>query len=77
MTGRRTVADACDGWFRRLYEAQPALPDVLYATGTTIGLVTRAEDEDRFTASTDFRAPRQAFSQPRHRGSLPRSLRSR
>jgi hypothetical protein len=64
MTGRGATADKCYGWFRRLYDAQPALPDLLYATWDDAGLVTDAGDEDRFDRVTDFRAPRQAFYNP-------------
>jgi hypothetical protein len=64
MTGRQAMADKAYGWFCRLYDAQPSLPDLLYTTWDDSGLVTEVGDEDRFDLVTDLRAPRQAFYNP-------------
>ncbi|MBS1861431.1 MAG: hypothetical protein JSS68_06925 [Actinobacteria bacterium] len=62
--GRRDVADAVFGWFKRLWDAQPDLPDVLYPSWGPDGLRTVADRDDEFWTIVDFRRPRQAFYNP-------------
>lgn len=62
--GRRDVADAAFGWFERLWDAQPDLPRVLYASWGPDGLRTVADRDDEFWTIVDFGKPRQAFYNP-------------
>jgi hypothetical protein len=62
--GRRDVADACWGWFERLWDAQPELPRLLYPSWGPDGLRTVADRDDGFWTIVDFGKPRQAFYNP-------------
>jgi hypothetical protein len=63
-TGQRDMADGVFTWFLRLLEAQPELPDVLYASWGPDGLRLVADMDDEFHSIVHFSQPRQAFYNP-------------
>lgn len=63
-TGRVEMASAVFRWYRRLLDAQPALPHMLYPVWGPDGLVTTVPEQLRFNGAVDFTQPMQAFHNP-------------
>jgi hypothetical protein len=62
--GRSSEAERTFEFHRSLYLAQTNLPDRLYTSWETVGLVTDFPDEEAFGRVTDFTERRQAFYNP-------------
>ncbi len=65
-TGHLDLAHGAYRWFRSLWDAQPALPHLLYSATNGPDLISdvAADEKLAFEVVTDFTKPRQAFYNP-------------
>lgn len=65
-TGHLDLAHGAYRWFQTLWDAQPALPTLLYSATNGPDLITDVAGDDHlaFQVVTDFTRPRQAFYNP-------------